>query len=149
MAAPALTPTPRPKCPQVLTGSPDAALASVAGVSSLLNAGAQQQGGAASRRGRSPPALSAAGGDARRALLQAAGEAPTPEEQARAEHRSTLLGVVGDVLVVSAPSPMVRHGFLPPRPRRALCRAPRSYAVGALTRLLAATNRSWKLWPAP
>lgn len=89
---------------KVLTGSPDAALAAVSGLAALVNTDP------ATRRRRS--LLAAAPGDeARRRLLRrrlAAAEPPTEDERAKAAQRSTLLSVVSDVVLVSAPTPTVR-----------------------------------------
>lgn len=77
---------------QVLTGSPDAALASVSGLSALLNTDP-----ATSSRRRS------------RRLLQDGEAGPTRDEQLRAAHRADLLNVVSGVVTISLPEASVRN----------------------------------------
>jgi hypothetical protein len=86
---------------KVLTGNPDSALAVVSGLSALLNTDPTTR-----RR------LSSVVGahERRRRLFAAAATAPTEAERAKAEHRSSLLGVVSDVVLVSTPSTTVRLG---------------------------------------
>ena len=83
----------RPCCAQVRTGNSDGALAAVSGLSALLNTDPTTQ---SRRRARQ---LLASTGGARRTL----------EEMKRAGQRESLLGVVADVVEITAvPTPTVR-----------------------------------------